>query len=98
MEIASSLRGTADEALGILMAESTVHVPLTPVQHERWSAAAGAAGVPLHQFVELRVEAALHGADTSMIERTYHTVRAIAAHHGVRPNVSRPTSTDDLQQ
>lgn len=95
MEIAADRRGTADEVLCDLLAESTARVPLTQVQHERWKAAAEEAGVTLEQFIKLRVEAGIHHTDSKMIEHTFYTVRALAQHHGVRPNSGvSPTPPD----
>jgi hypothetical protein len=98
MGLAAQLRGTADEALRQLLAPTTVHVPLTPVQHRRWKDEAQAAGVTVPQLVNRCVEASLSRGDSVLIERTYYTVRALAAHHGVNPAAGIPLRTDDPPQ
>jgi hypothetical protein len=98
MAMAKARRQTADEVLADLLNPSTVIVPLTRVQHQRWREAAAAIGVTLAQFVSLRVEYAMGGMDASMLERMFYTVRAIAQHHGVRAADGIQQSTDDLPQ
>lgn len=97
MAIARDLRGTADEALTMLLNEDMVHVPLTHVQHQRWKAAANARGVSVRQLISLCVEAAVTGGNSQLIERTYYLVRAILSHHGISPTAGLQLSTDGLQ-
>jgi predicted HicB family RNase H-like nuclease len=94
MAIARDLRGTADEALTMLLNEDMVHVPLTHVQHQRWKTAANERGVSVRQLISLCVEAAVTGGDSTLIERTYYLVRAIVSHHGISPTAGLQLSTD----
>jgi hypothetical protein len=98
MAMAKSRRQSADEVLADLLNPSTVIVPLTRVQHQRWRDAAAAIGVTLSQFVSLRVEYAMGGMDVSMLERMFYTVRAIAQHHGVRAADGIQQSIEDLPE
>lgn len=57
--IAAKFQGTADDAIRYLLGQDVVRVPVTDRQRERWTAAAEAAGVPLPEFIAMRVEAAI---------------------------------------
>lgn len=59
MERARTEGASAGTALMRMLTDTSVKVPLEPVQRERWEAAAAAAGVSLPQFILLRVEAQL---------------------------------------
>lgn len=98
MEKCAEQRITADDYLGDLLMSSTVVVPLTRVQHGRWKKAADAMGARMDQFVKVHVEAALHGGNASLIEKTFYTVRALAQKAGVKAVDGLQGSTDDLQQ
>lgn len=79
-ELAQELGLTADGVLRRLLDKSSVHIPLSGVQRERWEKAAQFAGVPLDQFIVLRVEAALeYGTDPGTMRLIYDHVRTISA-------------------
>lgn len=85
MDLADRLDGSADDALNHLLGASTVRVPVSDIQRDRWSEAAHAAGVSLPEFVKMRVEAALqYGADPRGLQMIYDQVCAIARHTGMR--------------
>lgn len=61
-----------------------VHVPLSEIQRQRWEAAARAAGVPLAEWIVLRVEAAAEfGHDPGAMGVALDYLRSISAHLGV---------------
>lgn len=85
MDLAERLEGSADDALGHLLGASTVRVPVSDIQRERWSDAAHAAGVTLPEFVKMRVEAALqYGADQAAMGAIYNQVLEICRFLGMR--------------
>lgn len=68
-DLAQKINGSADDALGHLLGESTVRVPVTDRQRHRWTVAAREAGVTVDQFVMMRVEAALQfGSDPTTLK------------------------------
>lgn len=94
MELASDIGGTADDALRHLLGQSTIRVPVTEVQRMRWIKAGQAAGVPVDEFVRLRVEAALQvGADPATLQLIYRDVDALCQHAGLRLQPVNPQST-----
>ena len=58
-QVASELSTSAAEAIGLLVDPSTVCLPLSPEQHERWTAYAEASGIPLAEWITHRIEAAI---------------------------------------
>lgn len=77
-DLAAKLNGTADDALRYLLGVSTVRVPVTDVQRERWTEAAQTAGVSLPQYVTMRVEAVLQfGADPAWLGMIYDRVNGL---------------------
>lgn len=94
MDLADRINGSADDALAFLLGTSTVRVPISDIQRNRWSEAAAAAGVSLSEFVRMRVEAAIeYGADPQGLQRIYEHVQALTAAAGVRPiPVVRPST------
>lgn len=80
-DLAQKMGVSADEAIRHIMGISTVRVPVSTEQHNRWNAAARDAGVTVAQWITLRVEAALqYGDDQSTIHQTWETVVRIANH------------------
>jgi hypothetical protein len=59
MELAAYLGGTADDALRHLIGLSTIRVPVTDIQRQRWNNAAAELGVSTEEFVRLRIETTL---------------------------------------
>lgn len=97
MRLAAHLNGTADDALRHLLGLSTVRVPVSDIQRERWIEAARIAGVSLPEFVEMRVEAALaFGFDPGTMAVIRDRVESIARTVGAPPTPRRP-STEDRQ-
>jgi hypothetical protein len=93
MDLADRLEGSADDAMNHLLGSSTVRVPVSDIQHKRWSEAAHEAGVGLAEFVKMRVEGALHyGADPAGLQQIYHQVTAIARHVGMRRRAVDPST------
>lgn len=79
-QLATQLGASADEAIRLLVDESTVRLPLSTAQHERWTAYADAAGIPLAEWITHRVEAAIQfGTDQGTMAEVLRTVRAIEA-------------------
>lgn len=89
--IAAKLETSADGAIASLLDSSTVRVPVSEQQRERWTEAAESVGVPVEEFVKLRVEAALqYTGDPAALRTIYDHVFAIAYHHGITPVRSAP--------
>lgn len=95
MKLAREIDGTADDAIGYLLGESTVRVPIADVQRSRWDHAAELAGLSLAQFIVMRVEAALqYGGDPAGLQRIHERVDAIARALELSPRaVHRSTDT-----
>lgn len=98
MDLADRLDGSADDALSHLLGSSTVRVPVSDIQRDRWSKAAHGAGVSLPEFVKMRVEAALQwGGDPGVLGTIYDQVIKICQHTGMRRRVvdqsTRPPQT-----
>lgn len=84
-DLAQKIGGSADDALGHLLGESTVRVPLSDAQRRRWTLAAREVGVSVDQFVKLRVESALQfGSDPNVLELIYKDVQHLRALAGRR--------------
>lgn len=89
--MANDLNTSADGAIAFLLGTSTVRVPVSDVQRERWKTAADAAGVTLAEFVVLRVESAIqYTGDPQALKTLYDHVFAIAYHHGITPVRAAP--------
>jgi predicted transcriptional regulator len=89
--IANDMNTTADGAIAFLLGVSTVRVPVSDVQRDRWKAAAEAAGVSLAEFVVLRVESAIqYTGDPQAFKTIYDHVFAIAYHQGLTPVRAAP--------
>jgi hypothetical protein len=95
MDLAAELGGTADDALRHLLGLSTIRVAVTEVQRRRWIAQAQATGVPVDEFIRLRIEACLQfGADAATIQQMYNDVDALCVAMGVRRQPVYPLSTE----
>lgn len=91
--LADELKGTADDALRHLMGSTTIRVPVSDAQRERWSAAATAAGVSVEDFILMRVEAAVQfGCDQNVVRQIHHMVMSLVHHTGAKP-VKPPVSS-----
>lgn len=85
-DLAAKLGGSADDALAYLLSASTVRVPVSDIQRERWNQAAHADGMPLAEFVKMRVEAAIaYGADQYGLTLIFEHVQALTKAAGVLP-------------
>lgn len=85
MDLAERLDGSADDALAHLLGTSTVRVPVSDIQRQRWSEAAYTAGVSLPDFVKMRVEAALQwGGDPGTLGVIYDQLRHVCEFLGMR--------------
>lgn len=94
MSLAADLGGTADDALRHLLGLSTIRVAVTDSQRRRWIAQAEALGVPVDEFVRLRIEACLQfGADASAVQGIYERVDALCQAAGLRPGPVNAPST-----
>lgn len=94
MKLAREIDGTADDAIGHLLGESTVRVPISDAQRQRWDYVAEQVGLSLAQFIVMRVEAAIqYGGDPAGLQRIYERVDGIARALELSPRVVRP-STD----
>ena len=83
-QLATDLGASADEAIRLLVDPSTVRLPLSTAQHERWTAYAEAAGIPLAEWITHRVEAAIqYGTDQGTMAVVLQHVRALTAHAGI---------------
>ena len=78
---------SADEAIRDLLGASaaSVRIPLAGIQRKRWEDAARDAGVPLGQFITMRVEAALQwGVDPGLISQLrdlFTDIRRVVPRH-----------------
>jgi hypothetical protein len=85
-DLAAEMGGSADTALAHLLATSTVRVPLTPHQYDRWKAKASETGVDVAEFVRNRIEAALlYGTDPGAIGLMYRNIEALCVSAGIKP-------------
>lgn len=90
-QLATELGESAQGAIRVLTDPSTVRLPLSTTQHERWTAYAQAAGIPLAAWIEQRVEAAIqYGTDPGTMHLVLDTVRALAREAGVTVRRSTP--------
>ena len=93
-DLAARLGKSADETLQFLLGDNTVRVPAGAVLRDRWEEAARKAGLPLADFIIVRVEAAMaYGGDPSGLQAVYEHVLALTRAAGLKPipvNV-RPT-------
>lgn len=79
-QLAGQLGASADEAIRLLVDESTIRLPLSPVQYEKWHAYAAAAGIPLAEWITHRVEAAIqYGTDQGTMAEVLKHVRTLVA-------------------
>ena len=79
-QLATELGASAQGAIQILMDPSTVRLPLSTTQHERWTRYADAAGIPLAEWITHRVEAAIqYGTDQGTMAEVLRIVRTLAA-------------------
>lgn len=56
---------SAEQAMGLLLGDNVLRIPMPAAVMERWTAQAAAAGYPLDQWVAQRVEAYLEGIRTA---------------------------------
>lgn len=98
MRMAADAGGTADDVLRMLLAPTTIHVPLGAVQHKRWTKAARERGINLAQLVKNSVENIISSTDATMLERMYYLTRAIGNHLGVGPGDGVQTTTEDAPE
>jgi hypothetical protein len=90
--VATELGASAHEAIRVLTDPSTVRLPLSPVQHERWTRYADAAGIPLAEWITHRVEAAIqYGTDQGTMAEVLRLVRALAKAPGTGTPAPRRT-------
>ena len=88
MALAEKIDGTVDDAIGHLLGQSTVRVPVSDVQRGRWESAAERAGVSIEHFVSMRVEAAVqYNGDPGGLQQIYEHVAGIARALQLYPRV-----------
>lgn len=97
-DMAARMGTSADGVISALLGPGTVRIPVSAVEHERWTSAAQAAGLAVDEWVKLRVEAALTlGSDPGMfarnLERVGRNVDIIARAVGVAPPGGGQAST-----
>lgn len=86
LRVAREIGGTMDDALRHVLGMSTIRVPVTDVQRERWTEAADVVGVTVEQFVLLRVESALYYNTTAdAIYSIYTGVTELCRAEGLEP-------------
>lgn len=86
MRLAKQLHGSADVALRHLLGMSTIRVQVTDEQRERWREAARRTGVPVDEFIRLRIEACLQfGTDGAAVQRILNGVDALCRASGLVP-------------
>lgn len=95
-DLAANLQCTANDAIAHLAGSSTVRVPVTEVEYERWKAAADSRGLRVDEWVKLRVEAALMiDMDPGMLSRNLQSLNsnmnAIARRIGLIPPGGQPS-------
>lgn len=90
-QLATELGASAQGAIRLLVDPSTVRLPLSTTQHERWTAYAEAAGIPLTEWITHRVEAAIqYGTDQGTMAEVLKGVRALLARPTPPPPARRP--------
>lgn len=90
-QLATQLGKSADEAVRLLVDPSTVRLPLSTTQHQRWTSYADAAGVPLADWITQRIEAAIqYGSDPGTMHLVLDHVRALALHHDIEVRRTTP--------
>ncbi|MEV8530102.1 hypothetical protein AB0451_39520 [Streptomyces sp. NPDC052000] len=98
MELANQLGGTADDALRHLLDPSTIRVSVTEAQRWRWLVEAKKVGVPVDEFIRLRVEACIQfGADGNALQAIYQRVDALHQRAGLGAPAVNPQSTGPAQ-
>jgi hypothetical protein len=89
-QVANDLGASAHEAIRLLVDPSTVCLPLSTQQHERWTRYAEAAGIPLAEWITHRVEAAIqYGTDQGTMAEVLRLTRALAQRAGVETRAPR---------
>jgi len=79
-QVANELGASAHEAIRLLVDPSTVCLPLSPEQHARWTSYAQASGIPLAEWIEHRIEAAIqYGTDQGTMAEVLRHVRTLVA-------------------
>ena len=87
MDLAARTGGSAEDALAHLLGESTLRVPLSPVQLARWTSVADSLGSPVEEFVRTRVESTLlAGTSEETMKQIFYRVDAIMQHFGLTPS------------
>ncbi|HEX5566668.1 MAG TPA: hypothetical protein VFY14_07015 [Streptomyces sp.] len=95
-DLAARLKGTADDAIRHLTSPDTLRVPVTEIQRERWEAYAEASGVPVADFIKLRVESALeYGCDPGTMHLAMDYLRAIARRMDIKVIPTKPRRPGD---
>lgn len=90
-QVASELSTSAAEAIGLLVDPSTVCLPLSPEQHEKWTSYAEASGIPLAEWITHRIEAAIqYGTDQGTMIEVLKGVRTLLARSAPPPPPRRP--------
>lgn len=98
MQLAAEIGGTADDALRHLLGPSTIRVSVTEAQRWRWLAEAEKAGVPVNEFIRLRVEACIQfGADGNALQAIFERVDALYRRAGLGAPPVNPPSTRPAQ-
>jgi len=90
-QLATQLGASAQEAIRLLVDPSTVRLPLSTEQHERWTSYAEASGVPLDQWITYRIEAAIqYGTDQGTMAEVLKGVRTLLTRTAPPPPPRRP--------
>lgn len=87
-ELATRLGTSANGALGHLLDKSTIRVQAPESQRLRWTAAARGAGLPLSEWINHRVEAALQHPperDTETLAQIFYRVDMLCQQAGLTP-------------
>jgi predicted transcriptional regulator len=96
-KLAVHINGSMADAIAWLFAPDMVRINVSPEQGERWRGAAAANGMPVHEFVTARVEAAIqYGADPGALRRVHDMVHALVRAQGIIPNPSTPGADEQV--
>ena len=89
-DLATRLGKTANEAISLLVDESTVRLPLSTEQHARWTAVAQAAGLPLPEWIMQQCEAGIRYGGGETIVQIFRRVDMLCHHFGLTEKAAAP--------
>lgn len=82
-ELAAQLGKSADDAIAALVDPSTVRLPLSPQQHQRWTAVSQAAGLSLTDWIIQQCEAGIRYGGAETFNQIFRRVDMLVRHFGI---------------